>query len=144
MSFVFDRQRFNVAISRARALAVMVGSPTLLVHRCTSVEHVQVANGLCRFIEESAIRYADADITASRLGHACTPKANYRTATGQRFILGHSLCAGRLLACVDPGYVDARLASRGLLAPGAVSAKATDDDRATIEQLTIERAQIER
>jgi hypothetical protein len=59
MSFVFDRQRFNVAISRARALAVMVGSPTLLVHRCTSVEHVQVANGLCRFIEESAIRYAD-------------------------------------------------------------------------------------
>lgn len=53
MSFVFDRQRFNVAISRARALAVVVGSPALLVHRCTSVEHVQVANGLCWFIEES-------------------------------------------------------------------------------------------
>ena len=53
MTFVFDRQRFNVAISRARALAVMVGSPALLVHRCTSVEHVQVASGVCRFIEES-------------------------------------------------------------------------------------------
>jgi predicted RecB family nuclease len=52
MSFIFDRQRFNVAISRARALAVMVGSPALLVHRCTSVEHVQVASGVCRFIEE--------------------------------------------------------------------------------------------
>jgi hypothetical protein len=24
---------------------------------------------------------ADADITASRLGYACTPKVNYRTAT---------------------------------------------------------------
>ena len=55
MSFVFDRQRFNVAISRARALAVMVGSPALLVHRCTSVEHVQVASGVCRFIEESSL-----------------------------------------------------------------------------------------
>jgi hypothetical protein len=53
-------------------------------------------------------------------GNAIQPEsANYRTAT-------------------------AWLASRGLLAPGAVSAKATDDDRAAIEQLTIERAQIER
>ena len=58
-SFVFDRQRFNVAISRARALAVMVGSPTLLIHRCTSVDAVQVANGLCRFIETIAARCAD-------------------------------------------------------------------------------------
>jgi uncharacterized protein len=53
IAFVFDRQRFNVAISRARALAVMVGSPALLVHRCTSVEDVRVANGVCRFIEKS-------------------------------------------------------------------------------------------
>jgi predicted RecB family nuclease len=51
ISFVFDRQRFNVAISRARALAVMVGSPDLLVQRCSSVEDVRVANGVCRFIE---------------------------------------------------------------------------------------------
>jgi superfamily I DNA and/or RNA helicase len=54
MSFVFDRQRFNVAISRARALAVMVGSPAMLVHRCTSGEHVGVASGVCRFIEETS------------------------------------------------------------------------------------------
>lgn len=53
IAFVFDRQRFNVAISRARALAVMVGSPALLVHRCTSLEDVRVANGVCRFVEES-------------------------------------------------------------------------------------------
>jgi len=52
--FIFDRQRFNVAISRARALAVMVGSPELLVHRCASIEDVRVANGVCRFIEVTA------------------------------------------------------------------------------------------
>jgi uncharacterized protein len=51
MRFIFDRQRFNVAISRARALAVMVGSPDLLRHKCSSVEDVRVANGLCRFVE---------------------------------------------------------------------------------------------
>ncbi len=62
MSFVFDRQRFNVAVSRARVLAVMVGSPALLVHRCTSVEHVQVANGLCRFIEESKMQSTEARV----------------------------------------------------------------------------------
>jgi hypothetical protein len=61
---------------------------------------------------------ADADITASRLGYACTPKVNYRTATSW-------------------------LANRGMLAPGAASAKATDDDRTTIERLTAERTQIE-
>ncbi len=56
VSFVFDRQRFNVAISRARALAVLVGSPALLAHRCGSVEDVRIANGVCRFIELAAAR----------------------------------------------------------------------------------------
>ncbi|MFN2459493.1 MAG: TM0106 family RecB-like putative nuclease [Candidatus Velthaea sp.] len=51
VSFIFDRQRFNVAISRARALAVWVGSPHLVPQRCTSVEDVRVANGVCRFLE---------------------------------------------------------------------------------------------
>jgi hypothetical protein len=63
---------------------------------------------------------ADADITASRLGYACTPKVNYRTATA--WLANHGL----------PGA-----------AKGTASAKATDDDRATIERLTAERVQIE-
>ncbi|HEY5341133.1 MAG TPA: TM0106 family RecB-like putative nuclease [Candidatus Aquilonibacter sp.] len=53
IGFIFDRQRFNVAISRARALAVMVGSPALLNHRAGSVEDVLVVNGVCRFLEQS-------------------------------------------------------------------------------------------
>jgi superfamily I DNA and/or RNA helicase len=52
--FVFNRQRFNVAISRARALAVLVSSPALRAHHCGSVEDVRIANGVCRFIELAA------------------------------------------------------------------------------------------
>jgi uncharacterized protein len=53
VAFVFDRQRFNVAISRARALAVVVGSPRLMEQRPSSVDDVLVANGVYRFIEEA-------------------------------------------------------------------------------------------
>ncbi|MBV9439578.1 MAG: TM0106 family RecB-like putative nuclease [Candidatus Eremiobacteraeota bacterium] len=56
-SFIFDRRRFNVAISRARALAVMVGSPALLVRRCGSIEEVRTASAVCRYVE-----LADADV----------------------------------------------------------------------------------
>jgi hypothetical protein len=51
------------------------------------------------------------------------------------------------MVAMTPAIVAARtawLANRGLLAPRAASAKATDDDRAVIERLTAERAQIER
>ncbi|MGA3038975.1 MAG: TM0106 family RecB-like putative nuclease [Vulcanimicrobiaceae bacterium] len=51
VSFIFDRQRFNVAISRARALAILVGSPKLFLHDCSSVEDVRIANGVYRFLE---------------------------------------------------------------------------------------------
>jgi uncharacterized protein len=49
--FIFDRQRLNVAVSRARALAVMVGSPALLDLTCSSIDDVRIANGVCRFLE---------------------------------------------------------------------------------------------
>lgn len=49
--FIFDRQRFNVAVSRARALAVLVCSPALLDLPCSSIEDVRIANGVCRFVE---------------------------------------------------------------------------------------------
>ena len=38
MSFLFSRNRLNVAISRAQALAVIVCSPHLLHARCSTVE----------------------------------------------------------------------------------------------------------
>ena len=51
MEFLYSPNRLNVAISRARALCIVVGSPTLLSARCNSVEQMMLANVLCRLSE---------------------------------------------------------------------------------------------
>jgi uncharacterized protein len=43
--------RLNVAVSRARALAVLVCNPALLHARGTSPEQLRLVNALCRFTE---------------------------------------------------------------------------------------------
>jgi len=53
VDFLFSRNRFNVAISRAKAMAVVVSSPRLLETRCRSVEQMQLVNALCAFVEAS-------------------------------------------------------------------------------------------
>jgi superfamily I DNA and/or RNA helicase len=55
LEFLFSRNRFNVAISRAKALAVLVCSPHLLDVPCRSVGHMRLANSLCRFAEAASI-----------------------------------------------------------------------------------------
>ncbi|MGI9193325.1 MAG: DEAD/DEAH box helicase [Actinomycetota bacterium] len=52
MNFLYDLHRLNVAVSRARALAVIVGSPTLLQVECRTAEQMRLANALCRFVEQ--------------------------------------------------------------------------------------------
>jgi uncharacterized protein len=49
--FLFQRNRMNVAISRARALAVLVASPRLLEAATPSVDAMRLINGLDRFLE---------------------------------------------------------------------------------------------
>jgi predicted RecB family nuclease len=49
MSFLFSRNRLNVAVSRAQALAVVVCAPQLLWTRCGTVEDMRLVNMLCRF-----------------------------------------------------------------------------------------------
>jgi uncharacterized protein len=51
LSFLFSRNRLNVAISRAQCLAVLVCSPRLLEARCQSLEEMQLVNALCRLVE---------------------------------------------------------------------------------------------
>ncbi len=51
MEFLFERNRFNVAISRARAVSVLVCSPRLLDIACRSPEEMALANLLCAFVE---------------------------------------------------------------------------------------------
>ncbi len=49
--FLFSRNRLNVAISRAKCLAVLVASPELLHIRCKTIEQMQLANALCLLVE---------------------------------------------------------------------------------------------
>jgi uncharacterized protein len=51
MSFLFSRNRLNVAISRAQALAVVICSPDLLEARCSTVDDMRLVNMLCRFAD---------------------------------------------------------------------------------------------
>ena len=57
LEFLFSRNRLNVAISRAKALAVLVCSPRLLETRCRTVDQMRLVNGLCR---SSSIPHAPA------------------------------------------------------------------------------------
>jgi uncharacterized protein len=47
MEFLFSLNRINVAVSRAKALALVFASPRLLDARCTTVEQVRLVNTLC-------------------------------------------------------------------------------------------------
>ena len=51
MEFLYSPNRLNVATSRARCLAVIVGSPKLFGPHCKSVRQMKLANGFCRFAE---------------------------------------------------------------------------------------------
>ena len=51
LDFLFSRNRLNVAVSRARCLAVLVASERLLDVRCRTVEQMRLVNALCRFVE---------------------------------------------------------------------------------------------
>jgi len=53
LTFLFSRNRLNVAISRAQCLAVLVCSPRLLEARCQSIEEMQLVNALCRLVEHA-------------------------------------------------------------------------------------------
>lgn len=55
MDFLFSKNRLNVAISRARSLAVVIANPSLLSIRCRSPEDMALVNTLCWVREYAAL-----------------------------------------------------------------------------------------
>jgi uncharacterized protein len=47
IEFLYSRNRLNVAISRARCLAVIVASTRLLETSCSTIEQMRLVNALC-------------------------------------------------------------------------------------------------
>jgi uncharacterized protein len=70
--FLYSRHRLNVAISRARALAVLICSPDLLRLRCRTAEQMRLANAFCRLLEMATLRDAPRGFA---LGPASPPSA---------------------------------------------------------------------
>jgi hypothetical protein len=51
MEFLYSKNRLNVAVSRARCLSIVVGSPALFRVRCKTPRQMDLANAFCRFLE---------------------------------------------------------------------------------------------
>jgi len=51
LEFLYSTNRLNVAVSRAKTLCIVVGSPRLLAARCNSVKQLQLVNILCKYAE---------------------------------------------------------------------------------------------
>ena len=56
MTFLYSRNRLNVAISRAQSLALLIASPTLLDADCRTPEQMHLVDAMCRFVELAAPR----------------------------------------------------------------------------------------
>ena len=51
MEFLYSSNRLNVAISRARAICVLVGSPEIFKAECRTPRQMMLANAFCRYLE---------------------------------------------------------------------------------------------
>jgi len=51
MDFLYSLNRFNVAVSRAKAMFIMVSSPAIFEPECKSPAQIKLANPFCRFRE---------------------------------------------------------------------------------------------
>lgn len=56
MEFLYSLNRLNVAISRARCVAVVVASPALFQVRCKTPRQMELANAFCRYLEMARVK----------------------------------------------------------------------------------------
>jgi uncharacterized protein len=55
MEFLYSLNRLNVAISRARCVAVIVASPALFQVQCRTACQIELANAFCRYLEMARV-----------------------------------------------------------------------------------------
>jgi uncharacterized protein len=55
MEFLYSLNRLNVAVSRARCVAVIVASPALFQVQCKTPRQIELANAFCRYLEMAQI-----------------------------------------------------------------------------------------
>jgi uncharacterized protein len=55
MEFLLSRERINVAVSRAKGLALVFASPRLLEAKCSTVEQMALVNMLCALAEHGTV-----------------------------------------------------------------------------------------
>jgi predicted RecB family nuclease len=55
MEFLYSLNRLNVATSRARCACILVASPRLFEPECKSPRQMQLANGICRYVEMAQV-----------------------------------------------------------------------------------------
>jgi len=55
MEFLYSLNRLNVAVSRARCVAVIVGSPALFQVQCKTPRQIELANAFCRYLEMACV-----------------------------------------------------------------------------------------
>jgi uncharacterized protein len=55
VAFLFSRNRLNVAISRARCLAILCACPDLLETRARTIDEMRLISTLCAFVEQASI-----------------------------------------------------------------------------------------
>jgi uncharacterized protein len=56
ISFLFNKNRLNVALSRAKALAIVVGHPGLADTACSSLAQIRCLNFFNKIVEQSALQ----------------------------------------------------------------------------------------
>jgi predicted RecB family nuclease len=55
MDFLYSPNRFNVAVSRAKAMFILVGAPAIFEPDCKSPAQIKLANPFCRFVEVAEV-----------------------------------------------------------------------------------------
>ena len=53
VDFLLDPNRLNVAVSRAKTLSVMVGSPKLMAARCQTIREMELVNLMCWLVDHA-------------------------------------------------------------------------------------------